>query len=31
MASAARLRVLERYTLKRLADDFRRLYEDCLA
>jgi glycosyltransferase involved in cell wall biosynthesis len=31
MASASRLRVLERYTLKRLADDFHRLYEDCLA
>lgn len=30
MAEAARRRVLERYTLARLADDFRRLYGRCL-
>jgi glycosyltransferase involved in cell wall biosynthesis len=31
MAKAARRRVLERYTVARLADDFRKLYADCLA
>jgi len=31
MAKAARLRVLERYTVARLADDFRKLYDGCLA
>jgi glycosyltransferase involved in cell wall biosynthesis len=31
MATAARLRVLERYTVARLASDFHRLYEGCLA
>ncbi len=31
MAAAARRRVLERYTVARLADDFRRLYDGCLA
>jgi len=31
MAEAARRRVLERYTVARLADDFRRLYGRCLA
>jgi len=31
MAAAARLRVLERYTVARLASDFHRLYEGCLA
>ena len=31
MAKAARCRVLEQYTAARLADDFRRLYERCLA
>jgi glycosyltransferase involved in cell wall biosynthesis len=31
MAEAARRRVLERYTVARLADDFRKLYSGCLA
>jgi glycosyltransferase involved in cell wall biosynthesis len=31
MAKAARLRVLERYTVARLAEDFRRLYDGCFA
>ena len=31
MAEAARRRVLERYTVARLAHDFRKLYEGCLA
>jgi len=31
MAKAARRRVLERYTVARLADDFHRLYDGCLA
>lgn len=31
MAMAARRRVLERYTVARLADDFRELYDGCLA
>jgi hypothetical protein len=31
MAKAARLRVLERYTVSRLADDFRQLYDACFA
>ena len=31
MAEAARRRVLERYTVARLADDFRNLYRGCLA
>jgi glycosyltransferase involved in cell wall biosynthesis len=31
MAKAARLRVLERYTVSRLADDFRQLYDGCFA
>ena len=31
MAKAARLRVLERYTVARLADDFRQLYDGCFA
>jgi glycosyltransferase involved in cell wall biosynthesis len=30
MANAARRRVLERYTVARLADDFRKLYDRCL-
>jgi glycosyltransferase involved in cell wall biosynthesis len=30
MAKAARRRVLERYTVARLADDFRKLYDRCL-
>jgi glycosyltransferase involved in cell wall biosynthesis len=31
MAKAGRQRILERYTVARLADDFRKLYRDCLA
>jgi len=31
MAEAARRRVLEQYTVARLADDFRKLYDNCLA
>ena len=31
MAKAARRRVLEQYTVTRLADDFRKLYDRCLA
>lgn len=31
MAEAARRRVLERYTVVRVADDFRNIYNDCLA
>jgi len=31
MAEAARRRVREQYTVARLADDFRKLYGDCLA
>jgi glycosyltransferase involved in cell wall biosynthesis len=31
MAKAARRRVLERYTVARLADDFHKLYDGCLA
>lgn len=31
LALAGRQRVLERYTVARLADDFRNLYQDCLA
>jgi glycosyltransferase involved in cell wall biosynthesis len=30
MAKAARRRVLERYTVARLAEDFRELYDGCL-
>ena len=31
MAEAARRRALEHYTVARLADDFRKLYQGCLA
>jgi len=31
MAKAARRRVIDQYTLARLADDFHKLYDDCLA
>jgi len=31
MAEAARRRVLDHYTVARLASDFRRLYQGCLA
>jgi glycosyltransferase involved in cell wall biosynthesis len=30
MAKAARRRVMERYTVARLADDFHKLYDGCL-